>query len=130
VEKQRNETRSMAIHGYLAQRNGRAAFDDLSELGGEMNDGPSSNLQRSSRKCRIGQHSRATTGYDEGRNVIVEYRWAENDNDRLSALAADRLSSRKVAKNSKHRAVRLAWLGMARRGNPFPCDPDRDTLPA
>src|SRR5580704_10136841 len=31
----------------------------------------------------------AETGYVEGRNVIVEYRWAENDNDRLSALAAE-----------------------------------------
>src|SRR6516165_5717980 len=31
----------------------------------------------------------AETGYVEGRNVIVEYRWAENDNDRLSALAND-----------------------------------------
>jgi putative ABC transport system substrate-binding protein len=31
----------------------------------------------------------AETGYVEGRNVIVEYHWAENDNDRLSALAAD-----------------------------------------
>jgi putative tryptophan/tyrosine transport system substrate-binding protein len=31
----------------------------------------------------------AETGYVEGRNVIVEYRWAESDNDRLSALAAD-----------------------------------------
>jgi putative ABC transport system substrate-binding protein len=31
----------------------------------------------------------AETGYVEGRDVIVEYRWAENDNDRLSALAAD-----------------------------------------
>jgi putative ABC transport system substrate-binding protein len=31
----------------------------------------------------------AEIGYVEGRNVIVEYRWAENDNDRLSALAAD-----------------------------------------
>jgi putative tryptophan/tyrosine transport system substrate-binding protein len=38
----------------------------------------------------------AETGYVEGRNVIVEYHWAENDNDRLSALAAD-LVRRQVA---------------------------------
>jgi putative ABC transport system substrate-binding protein len=31
----------------------------------------------------------AEIGYVEGRNVIVEYRWAENDNDLLSAFAAD-----------------------------------------
>ena len=31
----------------------------------------------------------AETGYVEGRNVTIEYRCAENDNDRLSALAAD-----------------------------------------
>jgi putative ABC transport system substrate-binding protein len=35
-------------------------------------------------------------GYIEGRNVVVEYRVAEDDNDRLSALAAD-LVERKVA---------------------------------
>ena len=38
----------------------------------------------------------AETGYVEGRNVTVEYRWAENDSDRLSALAAD-LVRRRVA---------------------------------
>ncbi len=37
----------------------------------------------------------AETGFVEGRNVVIEYRWADNDYSRLPALAAD-LVSRKV----------------------------------
>src|SRR5262245_52330287 len=38
----------------------------------------------------------ADTGFTEGRNLTIEYRWAEGNNDRLPALAMD-LARRKVA---------------------------------
>src|SRR6476619_4524545 len=36
------------------------------------------------------------TGYVEGQNLVIEYRWAEGHNDRLSAFATD-LVRRQVA---------------------------------
>jgi putative ABC transport system substrate-binding protein len=47
-------------------------------------------------RLRAFRQSLKDTGYVEGANVAIEYRWAENRLDRLPELAAE-LARRKVA---------------------------------
>src|ERR1700694_4789574 len=62
------QARKVPVIGYLIERSGRRAFDEAFRLG----------LRE--------------LGYSEGRNVVVEYRWADGKTERLPALAAELLS--------------------------------------
>jgi putative tryptophan/tyrosine transport system substrate-binding protein len=47
----------------------------------------------------------ARTGYVDGQNVVIEYRWAEGQNDRLPAMAADLVRRNVIAATSTPAAI-------------------------
>ena len=72
----------------LASRGQRAASRTLGILGAGTLEGARRNFERAQRRL-------AEMGYIEGRNLALEYRWADGHEDRLSALA-DELVQRRV----------------------------------
>src|SRR6516164_4576671 len=71
-----------AVTWPLAARAQQAAMPVIGYLG----TGSSDEWKDRLRGLRQGM---AETGYVEGQNVAIEFRWAEGQNDRLPAMAAD-----------------------------------------
>jgi putative ABC transport system substrate-binding protein len=71
----------------LAARAQRPSLPVIGFLGAETPDNDVYAARLRAFRQGLGQ-----TGYVEGRNVTIEYRWAEGRNDRLPALAADLVS--------------------------------------
>ena len=58
---------------------------------GFLSSGPANANPKFLKAFRLGLSEQ---GYNEGKNVTIEYRWAENNYDRLPALASELVSRR------------------------------------
>src|SRR5580698_5128959 len=76
-----------AVGWPLALHAQRPAMPVIGYLGGATLEVMRSEIMRS--LLAAFRRGLSDTGFTEGRNVAIEYRWAEGHNDRLPALAAD-----------------------------------------
>jgi putative tryptophan/tyrosine transport system substrate-binding protein len=78
-----------AVWPIMARAQQQPAMPIIGFLGG-------SSPEAAARRLRAFHHALKETGYVEGQNVEVEYRWAYGQNNRLPTLAAE-LAHRQVA---------------------------------
>ena len=86
--KRREFIGSSAARGLMAARGARpASFPVIGFLGG-------TSLDNHATALRAFRQGLKESGYVEGENVAIEFRWAENQLDRLPALASDLVRKR------------------------------------
>src|SRR5262249_19141320 len=60
------------------------------------------------------------TGHVEGDNIVIEYRWADNQYDRLSALAAELVSRRPTVICANNPSSDREWFRSLKAGGAEP----------